>query len=195
MTQKLEHYKNKNRTFSERFDSEGFFLMVEPEPEDAKLFYEMMGRAISLWGRFENALVDDVAAVCKAVPSIRPLVLKGAPGFGGDIDRLVKCFETIVALQPYAPEARKLRDIALTVYAARNMLMHGSFLGFRPGNSAAAVFRKWQLKPQGLWQESLVLSTEDIRQIALDTDSLHNRLLTLTFRFSTLDAPPGTGKP
>lgn len=157
------------------------------EPEGAAEYYEMMGRVIAGWGRFEGSLTNDIDFLMQISPVAKKLAkgvnLVQATALAA---LLHSCFEEIPELKRFELRAGEFRNEVEVSADNRNMVAHGHFWGFVSTDPVVARFRKQKLAKGGDIETKLAAySLEQMRDMAVQADNLNSRLLALTsaFRF------------
>ncbi len=147
-------------------------------PQDAlPPLYAAIGETVVNWSMIEAALGFWVAIIYQTAGGSRhekviPLLL------GRKMTFLRRCFNTIAALQQFAPEGRTLLDRIENIKDTRNMLVHGVVSDYSPDNHEFLFIRVGLDKAQTMQviKESYIPAAKILddsgEAMAIATDSL-----------------------
>lgn len=161
------------------------------DPPQSSIYYELLGRFIVLWGRFE--LNFDLAIfTLYMLPEAKPMIV-GMPGSWRDRSRIWrKLLSSIDRLEPLRNAALRLITDARKTSEFRNRVYHSGFQKFRPGDPITLEFAEVHITSQSVTRTHPV-SMSDLSAYCTQADNLNTRLAQITIYLTDLFPPPRLG--
>lgn len=155
------------------------------DPPNAGEYYEALGRAMVLWGRFENHFSNCIMLIRtmpegKAIEEEHPISWKKRAAFWR------KAFNTIPALAKWKDHALRLISDAMTVAQDRHIVTHGDWGKFTSADPLTAEVKMWRHKKGHINIQTYGVLIEDLREIATLADDLNTRLIPYMWNLARL---------
>lgn len=153
------------------------------EPQNAPEYYEYMGRAVCIWGRFETNFTTDLFFMA-GTPGLEGLFKKFPQSWGQKLDAFLKCFSKLPDLGTHKEAAEKFVEEAKSVAKNRNIIAHGSFWAFVIEEPLTAEFTMANVDPKNgsLLSKRYSCTIEEMKKIVIDVDNLNTLYVSISFR-------------
>jgi len=155
---------------------------LRDEPRDAPEYYEYMGRATAIWGRFEHNFTTDLWFMA-TVPGLTDLLKQFPSGWTWKLKKYKKCFSLLPEFGVHKEDASRFVKEARNVAKDRNIVAHGSFWDFTNNDPLTAEFTLGHIdkKTRNLSFTKYHCTLDEMKEIVIKTDNLNTHYVALSF--------------
>lgn len=167
------------------------------EPEGATAYYEALGRALVLWGRFEvhfSGCLMIILSLPEAASITAPLPIS----WNNRAAFWRKAFKVLPSLEPFQEPALSLIGSIMDSIGDRHLMAHGSwgeFVGTDPLTMKVNNISPKRGSPGVIEFANYKITIDKLREIASEVDSFNTQLLPISFFLGSLQQPPDIHKP
>ena len=156
------------------------------DPEGAESYYTALGRALVLWGRFENHLFQTLLAI-NNLPEAEPLRPRELPvSFKQQAKLWRKFFRSLPVLASMRDAAPTLISDAGDANQDRAVIVHGHFNGFITDDPLTARFNIQRHKGEKIIFEHYDVPISALENMVNTFDALNTRMLPIGWKVASL---------
>lgn len=155
------------------------------DPPEAGDYYEALGRAMVLWGRFENHFSNCIMLI-RTTPEGRAIELEHPISWKKRAAFWRKAFNTLPDLAKWKDHALKLISDAMSVAQERHIITHGDWGEFISNDPPTVQVKMWRHKQDDLLIQTYAVTIDDLNDIAAKADGLNTRLVAYMWNLAQL---------
>lgn len=153
------------------------------DPDNAGEYYEALGRAIFLWGRFENGF-NMCLMIVRNIPGGDKLMPEFPLAWKRKAQTWRKAFNTLPELAEWKANALRLITDATDTAQERHALFHGDWGEFTSDEPLTAQLTTWKHKGKGYIIGRREVSIDHLHAFAAEADRLNTRLVPYMWNLS-----------
>lgn len=159
------------------------------DPPNASEYYAALGRALFLWGRFENCFVNTLMII-RNMPEAQHLDGEFPVSWKRRATLWRRAFKELPRLQQYREKASALINDAMEAARVRVIFFHGDWQEFTSADPLTAKVIMTTHKKEMVTFKTYHASLAQIEDFAAECDALNIRLLELFWALSVLGGQP-----
>ena len=159
------------------------------DPANASEFYAALGRALFLWGRFENCFVNALMII-RNMPEAQHLDAEFPVSWKRRAELWRRAFKDLPRLHQYRDKANALIRDAMEAQRVRVIFFHGDWQEFTSSDPLTAKVIMTTHKKDKVTFATYTASLAQIEDFASECDALNIRLLELFWALSVLGGQP-----